>query len=100
MRFLDLIEQQYRVRMLDHRVGEQAALIKAHIARRRTDQTTDGVALHILGHIKAQQLNAQRFGELHSHLGFPHPGRAGEQEGTNRLVVMPQASTGHLDRFG
>ncbi len=100
VRLLDLIKQQNRVRMLDHRVGEQAALIKAHIARRRTDQTTDSVALHILGHIKAQQLNAQRFGELHRHLGFPHPGRAGEQERTDRFVLMPQSGTGHLDGFG
>ena len=86
--------------MLDHRVGEQAALVKAHVSRRRTNQTADGVTLHILGHIKAQQLNAQRFGELNRYLGFTHTGRTGEQEGTDRLVVMPQASTGHLDRFG
>ena len=86
--------------MLDHRVGEQAALVKAHVARRRTNQTADGVTLHILGHIKAQQLNAQRFGELNRHLGFPYAGRASEQEGTDRLVVMPQPGAGHLDRFG
>ncbi len=100
VRFLDFIEQQYRVRMLDHRVGEQAALVKAHVARRRTNQTADGVTLHILGHIKAQQLNAQCFRELNRYLGFPHAGRAGKQEGTDRLVLMPQSCACHLDRFG
>ena len=86
--------------MLDHRVGEQAALVEAHVARRRTNQAADGVALHVLGHIKAQQLNAQRFGELNRHLGFPDAGWASEQEGPDRLVLMPQPGAGHLDRFG
>ena len=83
VRFLDFIEQQDRVRMLDHRVSEQAATVKAHVSRRRTNQTADGMTLHILGHIKAQQLNAQRFGELNRYLGFPTPvGPANRKEPT------------------
>jgi hypothetical protein len=35
---LDLIEQQHRMGMLVDRVGQKAALIEAHIARRRADQ--------------------------------------------------------------
>ncbi|MOA50936.1 hypothetical protein D3C78_1740160 [compost metagenome] len=86
--------------MLNHRIGKQAALVEAHISRRRTDQTTDGVTLHILGHIKTQQLNAQRFGELNRDLGFPNPGRTGEQERTHWLMVVPQSGAGHLNGFG
>ncbi|CUJ06563.1 Protein of uncharacterised function (DUF3170) [Enterobacter cloacae] len=100
VRFLDFIEQQYRMWMLDHRVGEQTALVKAHVSRRRTNQTADGVTLHILGHIKAQQFNTQRFGELHRYFGFPDTGWTGEQERTDRLMLMPKSGTGHLDRFG
>ena len=57
MRFFDLIKQQYRVRMFNHRIGQQPALIEADVARRRPDQTADGMTFHIFGHVKAQQLN-------------------------------------------
>ncbi|MNT00927.1 hypothetical protein D3C72_1353750 [compost metagenome] len=100
VRFLDFIEQQYRVRMLDHRVSEQAALVKADVSRRRTNQTADGVAFHVLGHIKAQQLNAQRFGQLYRHLGFPDTGWTGKQEGTDRFMLVTQTRTGHFNGFG
>ena len=35
---LDLIEQQHAMRMLGDRLGHEAALVKAHVARRRADQ--------------------------------------------------------------
>jgi hypothetical protein len=38
MRLLDLVEQEHAVRMLVDRVGQQAALVEADIARRRADQ--------------------------------------------------------------
>ena len=38
MRLLDLIEQQHAVRMLGDRLGQQAALVEADVARRRADQ--------------------------------------------------------------
>jgi cytochrome b subunit of formate dehydrogenase len=55
MRFLDLIKQQNRMWMLDHRIREQTALIKAHVSWRRTNQTTDRIyaALWVKGTITA-----------------------------------------------
>ena len=44
MRLLDLVEQQHRVRVLVDRVGQQAALVEADIARRRADQARDRCA--------------------------------------------------------
>jgi hypothetical protein len=38
MGLLDLVEQQHRVRMLGDLLGQQAALIEADVAGRRTDQ--------------------------------------------------------------
>ncbi len=68
--------------MLDYRIGQQTALIKTNVSRRRTNQTADGMAFHILGHIKAQKLNAQRF-QLYRHLCFPTPvGPANRNEPT------------------
>ena len=58
MRLLDLIEQQHAMRMLGDGLGEQAALVEADVARRRADQARHGVALHVLGHVEAQELDA------------------------------------------
>ena len=46
--------------MLVDAVGEQAALIEADIAGRRADQAADRVALHVLRHVEAQQLDPER----------------------------------------
>jgi hypothetical protein len=38
VRLLDLVEQQHAVRLLGERLGQQAALVEADVARRRADQ--------------------------------------------------------------
>ena len=64
MRLLDFIEQQHAVRMLGDRLGQQAALIEADVARRRADQARHRMPLHVFRHVEAQELDAQRDGEL------------------------------------
>ena len=86
------------VRLLGDRFGQQAALVEADIARRRADQAGDRVALHVLRHVEADQLDAQDEGELPGHLGLADAGRTGEQEGADRLVRLAQARARHLDR--
>ena len=81
-------------------IGEQAALVKAHIARRRADQTRDRVAFHVFGHVVAQQFDAQRISQLFAELGFPHPGRPGQQERADGLFGIAQPRTRHLDGGG
>ena len=85
MRLLDLVEQQHRVRLLGDGLGQQPALIEADIARRRADQTRDGVTLHVLGHVEAHQLDAQREGQL-PRLGLAHARGAREQERADGLL--------------
>ena len=75
MRLLDLVEQQDRVRMLVDAVGEQAALVEADIARRCADQPRDRVPLHVFRHVEADQLDAERGGQLLGHLGLADAGR-------------------------
>ncbi|SVK51772.1 Protein of uncharacterised function (DUF3170) [Acinetobacter baumannii] len=55
--------------------------------------------LHVLGHVETQQLDIHRLGQLYGDLGFPDPGRPGEQEGTDRLAFVAQTGAAHLDRF-
>ena len=88
MRFFDFVQQQHAERMLVHRLGEQAALLKAHIARRRANQARHRVALHVFGHIKALQRHAQRIGQLFGHFGFAHAGGAGKQKAADGLIGL------------
>ena len=97
MRLLDLVEQQHRVRLLGDGLGQQPALIEADIARRRADQTRHGVPLHVLGHVEAHQLDAQREGQLPRHLGLAHTRGAREQERADGLLGPCQARARHLD---
>ena len=94
VRFFDLIEQQHAVGLATHLLGELAALVIAHITRRRAHQACHGMAFPVLGHVDAQQRTfiaidglGQRLGEL----GLAHAGRAKEQESRHRLVAFAQA---------
>eukprot|EP01132_Coremiostelium_polycephalum_P016380 gene16379-biopygen8373 len=100
VRLLDFIEQQYAMWLLGDRLGQQAALVEADIARRRTDQARDGVTLHVLGHVETHQLDPHGLGQLPRRFGLADAGRPGEQERTDRLVRRLEASAGQLDRGG
>ena len=76
VRLLDLVEQQHRVRVLGDRLGQQPALVEADVSGRRADQARHRVALHVLGHVEADQLDAHGVGELARDLGLADAGRA------------------------
>ena len=90
MRLLDLVEQQHAVRMLVDAVGEQAALVEADIAGRRADQARDGVPLHVFRHVEADDLDAERRGELLGHLGLADAGRD-RRTGSSRSAFPARA---------
>ena len=58
VRFFNLIQQQHAVRMLGDRLGQETALVEADITGRRADQARDRVALHVLGHVEADEFDA------------------------------------------
>ena len=82
--------------MLIDTVGQQTALIKANIARRRTDQTRNRVLFHVFGHVKAQQLDTKRSAKLLGDLGFTDTGWTGEQVVTDGLFRFAQTRTASL----
>ena len=86
------------MRMLVDAIGQDAALVKADIARRRADQPRDGVPLHVLRHVEAQQFDTQRGGKLLGNFGLADAGRAGEQVGADRLFRFAQPCPRQLDR--
>ena len=56
MRLFDFVEQNHRVGFAANGFSQLAAFFKAHISRRRAEQTRDGVLLLILGHIDANHV--------------------------------------------
>ena len=54
------------------RLGQEPALVVAHVPRRRTDEARHGVPLLVLAHVEAQQGDRERFGELARELGLAH----------------------------
>ena len=100
VRLFNFVEKEYRVGLFGDRFGQQAALLKSHITRRRTNQAGNGVPFHVFGHVEADQFNAQKISQLFGNFGFSDPGRAGEQEGTGWLSRIAQPRSCHLDGLG
>ena len=103
MGFLDLVKQHHGVGPTAHGLGELAPFVKAHIARRRTDQLADGMALHELRHIKAnhrlfaaKEVAGQGLGELR----FTHASGTGEDKAGDRAVGILQPHPGAANSAG
>ncbi len=91
MGFFDLVKQDYAVRLPSYGFGQLAALVVAHVSRRRSYQSGDGVLLHVLGHIDTDHVLLvveQRFGQSLGQLGLADAGRSEEDEGTDRPVFI------------
>ena len=101
MGLLDFVEQQHAMRVLVDRVGQQSALVEADIAGRRADQPRDRVALHVFGHVEADQL--RRRAATASCLAtsvLPTPVGPGEEVAADRLFAIAQPGASELDRRG
>ena len=103
MRLLDLVEEHHRVRALAHGLGELAAIVEAHVARRRTHQARHRVLLHVLGHVEGQKRVLgveQELGQRLGKLGLAHARRAQEDERTGGALRILQARAGAADGLG
>ena len=80
---LDLVEQQHRVGLAAHGLGQLAALVVADVAGRRADEPRDRVLLHVLGHVDADHrvlVAEQELGQRPGELGLADPRGAEEDE--------------------
>ena len=53
MRLLDLVEEDHGIRTTPDCLGELPTLFVPHVSGRRTDESSDRVLLHVLGHVDA-----------------------------------------------
>ena len=97
MCLFDFVQQKHAMRLLGDGFRQQAALIKADIPRWRANETADGMALHVLGHVEAHQFNAERICKLLCHLCLANTRWAAEEEGADGLVGVAESRTRHLD---
>ena len=74
-------------------LGQQAALVEAHIAWRRTDEARDRVRFHVFARIIAQELHAHGSASRAGQLRLAHAGGAIEKEGARGPLTLPQART-------
>ena len=99
MGLFNFVKQDHRIGLAADFFGQLAGLVIADIARRRSDHFGDGVLLHILGHIKANQ-GLDRFKELIRQtldkLGFSDAGRADKDKG-NRPPFCADAGAAAAD---
>ena len=100
MGLFDLVKQQHAVGVLADGFRQEPALIEAHIARRRTDEPGNGMPLHVLRHIKAEQLDPKDMGQLATDLRLADPRGAREEEGADGLALLLEPGPGQLDGRG
>ena len=100
MRLLDLVEQHHRERLAPHGLGQLAALLVAHVPRRRAHEPAHGVLLHVLAHVELDQgslVTEQELGQGLGQLRLPDAGRAEEDERTTRALGILEAGAGAAD---
>ena len=91
VRFFDFVEQKHAVRFFGDRFRELAALLISHVTGRGANQAAHRVALHVFGHIEADEINAHDIGKLLGHFGFADTGGATEKEAADWLLRVAQA---------
>ena len=103
MRFFDLVEEHHRVGTTTHRFGELTTLVVADVSRRRTNEATHRVLLHVLAHIDANHRTLvieQELGQRSGELGLADTRGAEEQEATDGTMRVGQAGPTSPDRVG
>ena len=96
MSLFNLVQQNHAVRLTAYRFGKLTALVVAHVSRRRSDQTSNRVLFHILGHIDTDHSALgieQVLGKSLSQLRFTNTSGAQEQEAANGTVRVGKACT-------
>src|SRR3989338_8644522 len=91
---LDLVEEDQGIRPVADHFRELAALLVAHVARRRSDEARGRVPLHVFRHVDAHDgllVVEHEFRQGLGELGLAHSGRSQEHEGAQGAVGVGKA---------
>ena len=103
MRFFDFIEQHNRVGPASNLLGELAAFFVADVSGRGANQAGDGVFLHVLGHVNADQgmlIIKKEFRQSAGKFGFADAGGTEKDEGADGALGIAETGTGAADGAG
>ena len=101
VRLFNLVQQYHAVGSAPHLFRQHAALVMPHIARRRADETRDGVLLHIFRHVDAHQRVGAAVHALRQRLAklrFAHARRSCKQHRRNRPPCVGKPRPAAQDR--
>ena len=101
VRLLDFVQQDHRVRIALHLLGELTALFVPDVSRRRSNQLGDRVLLHVLGHVEADQRVVAAEQEVRQgarQFGLADTGRAEKHEAPNGPVRVLEPCARAPDR--
>ena len=85
MSFFYFIQKDNTMGILPHRIGQQPALVETNISRRSSDQSGNGMLLHVFTHVKTLKVNSHDECELLRKFRLSHPGGTGEKERADGL---------------
>ena len=91
MGFFYFVEQNDTVRFSPDSLGQLAALVVAHISRRRTDESRHAVAFLIFAHIDTHHhvlIVEHHLGQSACQFGFAHTRSAKEEETAYRSAAV------------
>ena len=97
--FFNFIQKDDTMGVLPHRIGQQSALVETNISWRGSNQSGNGMLLHVFTHVKTLEVNSHDECQLLGEFRLSHPGRTGEKERADGLFRTPQSGTGTLDRL-
>src|SRR5260370_34002657 len=103
VRFFYFVEENDRIRPAPDRFTQLAAFLVTDVTRRRTDQSRDGVFLHVFAHVDPDHgvlVVEQKFRERARKLGFTNTGWPEKNERTNWTIRVLQAGAGTTDGVG
>src|SRR5216684_7737741 len=100
MCLLNLVHQNDAVGAAAYLLGQLTTFVVSYVTRRATEQTRNGMRLHVLRHIKPNQLiHASKEFSRQSlrQLRLPYAGWAEEEKRTNRTFGILQTGTRTAD---
>ena len=109
MGFFNFVEQNHRIRFPADFFSQLTTFFMSHVSRRGTDQTGNGMAFHVFGHIDPDHgafISEHDFRKGFAQFSFTNARWTEEQEGTCRTpgifqtdAPAPDCSCNRFDRF-
>ena len=102
MRFFDLVQKNDGVGPATDALGQIAAFVVADVARRSSDQSRNGMLLHVFGHVDPDHralVVEEKLGQSARRFGFTDAGRAEKHEDADRTIPILQSGAGTTNRI-